>query len=130
MNQTENPQNNLDPLHYIRWVHLRIYGAIEWRWWVNIRMNHCLNLLHTNNLSHCMLVFAGGIAASILSIAIGEPTSESFDRGGTSKNSKTNWFDTTFTGWIVWWMQKGSRMCYLYDWIQCWWLDSNTTLYT
>lgn len=74
-------------------------------------------------------VSAGGTAASVLSIAIGQPACDSFDRGGTSENSKTYRFNTTLAGRIVWWVQKSSWMCDLYDWIQCRRLDPLSTLY-
>lgn len=75
------------------------------------------------------LYIAGGITAGILSVTIGEPPSESSNRRRANKNSQTYWFNTTFTRWPVWWVQKGAWMCHLYDWIQCWWFDSLFTVY-
>lgn len=64
-------------------------------------------------------MLTGGAAASVLSIAVGESASQPLNGRGTSKNSQTNWFDTTSAHWHVRWLQEGSRMCDLYDWIRC-----------
>lgn len=45
--------------------------------------------------------FVGSAAASILSIAIGEPASESLNRRGAGENSKEDWFNTTLAHWTV-----------------------------
>lgn len=43
-------------------------------------------------------VIAGGVATGILSVTIGGSASESSNRRGASKNSKTHWSDTAFAG--------------------------------
>lgn len=100
--QVENQTNSSGRRQYIRLVwlkrlNLRFRVLIGWPFW-----------------------FAGNFAASLLSVAVGQPPGGPSDRGGASENSQANRLDTASAGRTVRRVQEVARMRYLYDWVQCW----------